>query len=130
MNLLLDLEILGWLLTGLGGLQLLPAGFAWLSGEAPGPHLLSAAVAAAFGLPLALSTRGGDRRLRTRDAFVVVSGVWGLASVFGALPYVFSGLLPLADAFFEAASGFTTTGSTVLADVESVPRSLLLWRAL
>jgi trk system potassium uptake protein TrkH len=129
-NLLLDLEILGWLLVGLAGLQLVPAGCAGLFGEPWSPYAQSAAVALAFGLPLALSARGADRRLRTRDAFVVVSGAWGLASLFGALPYVFAGVLALPDALFEAASGFTTTGSTVIADVEAVPHGLLLWRAL
>lgn len=130
MNLLLDLEILGWLLTGLAGLQLVPAGCAWLFGEPAGPYLESAAVALAFGVPLALSTRSAERRLRTRDAFVIVSGAWGLASLFGALPYVLASDLPFSAAFFEATSGFTTTGSTVLADIEGQPRGLLLWRAI
>ena len=129
-NLLLDLEILGWMLVGLAGVQVVPGIHAAVVGDPLGPWAMSALTAVVFGLPVALSTRGEDRRMRTRDAFLVVSGAWVLASLFGALPYLHFGALGPIDAFFEAASGFTTTGASVIPDVEILPPSLLLWRSL
>ncbi len=72
-----------------------------------------------------------DRRtVYAREGFVIVSLSWILLSFFGALPFVFSGEIPsLVDAFFETVSGFTTTGATILTDIESVSKSLLFWRA-
>jgi trk system potassium uptake protein TrkH len=68
--------------------------------------------------------------MRTREGFLVVTTAWVLASVFGSLPYEFTGTLPPVDALFESVAGFTTTGSTMMTDIEGAPRSLLLWRAL
>ena len=130
MNLLLDLEILGWLLVGLAGLECIPIAAALIYGEPSLVYIESALTALVFGLPVALSARSPDRRMRIRDGFLVVSGAWVLASTFGSVPYLLSGALSPVDALFESVAGFTTTGSTVLTDVESVPRSLLLWRSL
>lgn len=69
--------------------------------------------------------------MRQRECFLFVTGVWVYAGIVGGLPYVFSGAIPdFAGAFFETISGFTTTGSTVLADVEVAPHGILLWRSL
>lgn len=70
------------------------------------------------------------RTVYAREGFVIVSISWILLSFFGALPFVFSGEIPsLIDAMFEVVSGFTTTGATILTDIESVSKSLLFWRA-
>lgn len=70
------------------------------------------------------------RRIYAREGFAIVSLSWILLSFFGALPFVFSGEIPsLVDAMFEVVSGFTTTGATILVDIESVSNSLLFWRA-
>ncbi len=70
------------------------------------------------------------RTVYAREGFVIVSISWILLSFFGALPFVFSGEIPsLIDAMFEVVSGFTTTGATILSDVESISKSLLFWRA-
>lgn len=130
MNLRLDLQILGWLLVGLGAFQLVPVTASWFFGESALPYLYSGAVTLVYGLPIALGVQPDDRRLRTRDGFVVVTGGWLLASLFGGLPYVFADLLGPNDAFFEAASGFTTTGATVLSGLDAAPHGMLLWRAL
>ena len=72
-----------------------------------------------------------DATLLTRDGFLVVVLSWLVVSAFGALPYVISGSIPsYTDAFFETMSGFTTTGATLLTDIESLPRSVLFWRSL
>lgn len=130
MNPQLNLQILGWLLAGLGVVQLVPTAVAFLYGEAVLPYLASATVAGVCGLPLALSSRPRDRRMRPRDGFMVVGVGWFLASLFGALPYFLADALSPVDALFESMSGFTTTGSTVLTGLETQPHALLLWRSI
>lgn len=73
----------------------------------------------------------GDINLARRDGFGVVTLGWLAVTFFGALPYVFSGVIPdLVPAMFETMSGFTTTGATVIPILETVPRGILFWRAL
>lgn len=68
--------------------------------------------------------------LGTREAIVCVAFAWIAASFVGALPFIFSGILPnFVDAYFEAMSGFTTTGATVINELEPIPRGILMWRA-
>ena len=109
------------------------------------PSLLVALIhrqgdAAAFlytmGLTLACGAALGfllhpDREdLTARDGMAVAGLSWLLLSFFGALPFVFSGAIPhLTDAFFESVSGFTTTGSTILTEIEHLPRGILFWRS-
>lgn len=70
-------------------------------------------------------------KLSARDGMLIVSFCWILISAFGALPAYLSGSIPsFVDAFFESVSGFTTTGSTILTDVEVLPKSILFWRSL
>jgi trk system potassium uptake protein TrkH len=71
-----------------------------------------------------------NRVIREREGFVIVGCAWILLSAFGAIPFVISGQIPSCiDAFFEVVSGFTTTGSSILKDVELLDRSLLFWRS-
>lgn len=70
-----------------------------------------------------------ERDIRPREGFLVVALAWALVAFLGAMPFVFVGGLRPIDAFFEAMSGFTTTGATVIAHVEGLPKALLLWRA-
>jgi len=129
MNVRLDLYVLGWLLGLIGLFQVLPVATALLYGEPLLPYLLSGAVASGCGVGLAGLTYPGDWRVRPRDGFLIVGFGWMVASVFGALPYVFTQHLGVIDAVFESVSGFTTTGSTVVTGLESWPRALLLWRS-
>lgn len=70
------------------------------------------------------------RRIYAREGFMIVAISWVLISLFGALPFVFSGTIPgFADAFFETVSGFTTTGATILPEIETLPKSMLFWRS-
>lgn len=72
-----------------------------------------------------------NKRVKAKDALLVVSLGWIFVSFFGSLPFVFSGSIPsLVDAFFETVSGFTTTGSTILSDIEVLPNGILFWRSL
>ena len=71
-----------------------------------------------------------EKHIYAKEGVLIVSLCWILWSVFGALPFVFSGQIPnLIDAFFEISSGFTTTGATILNDVSVLSRSLLFWRS-
>jgi trk system potassium uptake protein TrkH len=70
------------------------------------------------------------RSFSNRDVFLVIVFSWVLASILGSFPFYFSGYFPsYPDALFEAVSGVTTTGATILTDIESLPKSILLWRA-
>jgi len=129
-NALLISNLLSWLLIGLGIVQLVPVFAALVFGEPVLPYAASAVTALAVGFPIALSTRPRDRRMRSRDAALVVGLAWFLASLFGSLPYQLAGVLSSADAIFESAAGFTTTGSSVMTAIEDAPRALLLWRSL
>jgi trk system potassium uptake protein TrkH len=90
---------------------------------------LAAVLAAAF--PVLLFTRKQPVRFSPADGFVLVFLSWVFSCLLGAVPFYLSGHIPsAADAVFESVSGFTTTGATVIADVEALPRSLLFWRAM
>lgn len=74
-------------------------------------------------------TRKRPIKLTIKSTFVIVASAWISCSVFGAIPFLLSGYFhSITDAFFESVSGFTTTGATILSDVECLPRSLNLWR--
>lgn len=101
----------------------------------------TAIVFRAFGVPLilglffflfvALSGRKGEKpRLSSRSGYLFVVLAWVGAATIGALPFYLSGSIPSwTDAFFESISGFTTTGASILSNIEAMPRSILLWRA-
>ena len=75
--------------------------------------------------------RSAENSLSRRDAYVVVTATWVIFSAFGTLPYLIHGSISnLADAFFESMSGFTTTGCSILPDVERLPHGMLFWRSL
>lgn len=130
MNIQLAIQLLGWLLTGMGGFMLVPVLAALAFGEPILPYLLSAGASLAVGLPMALAVRPEKPRVRPRDGFFIVSSAWLLASVAGAMPYLATGVLGPVDALFESVAGFTTTGSTVMKRIEEAPHALLLWRSL
>lgn len=92
--------------------------------------IISAAIAAILGGVLILFTRTQDKSIYAGEGFVTVAFAWILLSFIGALPFYISGEIPsLVDAFFETVSGFTTTGASILTDVEAMSKSLLFWRS-
>lgn len=92
----------------------------------------SAMITAMTGFILVFSTRKWKgQRLHPREGVITISLSWVMLSVFGGLPFLLSKSVPsFTDAFFEALSGFTTTGATILTRVESVPKDILLWRSM
>lgn len=92
--------------------------------------LLSSAITFAAGFFPWLLTRSVKKDLIKRESYIVVTLVWVVISLFGALPYILSGtIISFTDAFFETISGFTTTGASILTDVEALPHGILLWRS-
>jgi len=80
---------------------------------------------------LAALGKGGERQLTRRDGYVLVSFAWVAFSLFGMLPFYIGGYIPdIADAFFETMSGFSSTGATILDDIESLPHGILFWRSM
>ena len=121
--------VIGRILLTEAALLALPLVTALLYGEPAGPFLIPVLVLVLVGL--VLSGRKPQRTaLYARDGLAVVALAWIAMSAFGALPFVISGDIPnFVDAFFETVSGFTTTGASILTDVESLSRGGLFWRS-
>lgn len=93
--------------------------------------LLTTGISAAAGFLLRYLGRDANNSMSRRDGYVIVSSTWVLFSVIGMLPFMFSGWIPgLADAFFESISGFTSTGATILDNIEEGTHGLLFWRSM
>ncbi|WP_440675759.1 TrkH family potassium uptake protein [Candidatus Pelagibacter sp. HIMB1593] len=91
----------------------------------------SSIVTVIFGTLFFLSNLDHDKKLNLQQAFLLTALSWISIAVFGSLPFVFSSIeLSITDSFFESMSGITTTGSTIISDLENAPKGLLLWRAI
>jgi trk system potassium uptake protein TrkH len=93
--------------------------------------VISSGINVLLGSSILYLTRNARRDIGRREGYIIVSAVWIVFSFFGSLPYVISGAIPdFTNAFFETISGFTTTGSSVLTDIESLPHGILFWRSI
>jgi len=125
------LAILGIILLFIGAFMVFPILFSLYYGDDDLQALiLSMIITVAAGALLWLVFRR-HKDIRIRESFAIVTFSWLIAAAFGALPFVLSGYIPsYTDAFFETMSGFTTTGASILADIERLPHGLLFWRSL
>lgn len=123
------LRILGFIALLMGGVFLIPTAIAAIrKGGDLVPFAASVLISVMIGGVLLLI--GKKEEFGIRDGFALVTGTWFFVAILGAFPYWLSGVLPsYTDAFFEAMSGVTTTGATVLRDVESLPDGLMFWRS-
>ena len=124
-------NVIGKLLLVTGGSLLLPAFVSILYGNEGDlwPILASAVFAAGVGGPLWWLFRN-EQKLDLKDSFVIATFGWVIISGVSALPFMIHGSIPtLTDGFFEMMSGYTTTGATILTDIETVPHGLLFWRS-
>ena len=121
--------ILGRILLVEAALLLLPLVVALGYGESPVPYLIPIALLLVFGGVLGFR-RPQQTALYAKDGLAVVALAWIIMSLFGALPFYISGSMEsFVDCIFETVSGFTTTGATILTEVESLDRGILLWRS-
>ncbi len=131
MNQKMVFQTIGLMLIVEAALLLLPAVVALIYGESClWALLISAAIALAAGMLLHRICRTKNQVIYAREGFVTVALCWLVLSAVGALPFTLSGEIPsYVDAFFETVSGFTTTGSSILTDVEAMSHGLLFWRS-
>ncbi|HBB41180.1 MAG: potassium transporter [Nitrospirae bacterium CG18_big_fil_WC_8_21_14_2_50_70_55] len=125
-------RILGVMAAFFGLAMAVPWAYGALTGD---PSATGLGIASLCGLGLALillaTTPNKTPEISHREGFVIVTLTWLLAATLGALPYLFCGLTRSpTDAFFEAMSGFTTTGSTIFSGLDAMPHAILLWRAI
>lgn len=132
MNYKLILNILGFLLFITGIFMMLGISFSIYYGDDDIPALLLSGVGTSLiGAFIWFITRKTDRlKLGKREGYLIVTLGWIIMSLFGALPFVVHGSIPsYTDAFFETMSGFTTTGASILTNIEALPHGLLFWRS-
>ncbi len=130
-NLPMLLRVSGWLMMIESLFMLIPMGTCLYFGESDWlPFALTAAGTGATGFVLSRHIRPSHYSMSKRDGFLLTAMVWVVFSIFGMLPFMFCKMpLSLSDAFFEAMSGFTTTGASVLLDVTHMSHGIHIWRA-
>ena len=126
------LMIDGFILCVLALSMFVPAALDMLENQTNWSPFCSTALITLFiGLMLFLSSKNKVGKLSLRQGYLITFCCWVSVAVFSSLPFIFSGsVADIASAFFESVSGVTATGATVIADVESLPRSVLLWRSM
>jgi trk system potassium uptake protein TrkH len=131
MHIVSVIRVLSFLLIFLAAAMLLPIPFSLYYGDADHVALLlSAGITLLFGF-IGFKASRLDKDLRPKEGFAIVTFGWLSFAVFGSLPFLLSGAIPsYTDAFFETMSGFTTTGATILSDIERLPHGVLFWRSL
>ena len=95
------------------------------------PLVVSGILTLLIGFLLMISTKNHSKEMSKRQGYIVVAFGWIVMTLSGTLPYLFTGAIPdFTNAIFETISGYTTTGSTILNDIESLPKGILFWRSL
>ena len=123
--------IIGILLVVLGVFMLVPYGVQLIYNENSSSFFSSSVITIFIGILTILANLTKEKQLNLRQAFLFSSLAWISIAFFGGIPFILSDLkLSFSEAFFESMSGITTTGSTVILDLDSSPKSILLWRAI
>ena len=122
---------IGVLLIILGAFMLIPFFVQFIYGEENGTFLPSASVTVFIGILLVLTNLEENRKLNLQQAFLLTTLSWLSIAIFGCIPFLLSDLnLSFVDSFFESMSGITTTGSTIITNLDNSPKSILIWRAI
>ncbi|MBQ7836973.1 MAG: TrkH family potassium uptake protein [Clostridia bacterium] len=130
MNFKMITYVIGWLLTFEAAFMAVPIITAAVYGEVEAWHFVGTAVFCLIIGRLLTFKKRKNTTLYSRDGFVIVALSWTILSIFGAMPFWLSGAIPnYVDALFETVSGFTTTGASILSDVEALPKCMLMWRS-
>jgi trk system potassium uptake protein len=132
MNIKIIIRVLGFLLFVEGIAMLLALTVSIIYGEYDTmAFVISSGICLGLGGLIAWITNGVNKDIGKREGFIIVALVWIVFSFFGSLPYILSNSIPnFTNAFFETISGFTTTGSSILTDIEALPHGILFWRSL
>ncbi len=124
-------KILGALLFLIGVLMLPAAAVSWIYQENSNPIMISAAISLLIGMILFFSFSKQDQFVRKREGYLIVVLSWIFMTGFGMLPFILSEeVTSVVDALFETVSGLTTTGASILTDIEAMPKGLLFWRSM
>ena len=122
---------IGVLLIILGIFMLIPFFVQFIYDEKNSTFLSSASVTVFIGILLVLTNLEENRKLNFQQAFLLTTLSWLSIAIFGCIPLLLSNLnLSFVDAFFESMSGITTTGSTIITNLDNAPKSILIWRAI
>jgi trk system potassium uptake protein TrkH len=115
-----------------GLFMLVSAGVSFLYHETAATSFCYAAlIAIVTGVLVFAPLRNEERIFGNKEGYIIVTGIWIIFSIFGTLPFLINGsITSVGDAFFESMSGFTTTGATILTNIESMPHGILFWRSL
>ncbi len=132
LNTRIIIHLMGLLLLFNGGFMMLAALMSGIYRDGVTYQIALAALTTLFiGTVAMFFTRGHKKEVKRREGYIIVTFGWLVMSASGVLPYIFSGAIPgLTDAFFETISGYTTTGATILNDIEVLPEGILFWRSL
>jgi trk system potassium uptake protein TrkH len=125
-------HILGLLLLVNGGFMLIASGFSFAYQDGAGLQIVLASITTLLlGGAMMLSTRNHKKEIGKKDGYIIVTFGWICMALAGTLPYLFTGSIPgFTNAFFETMSGYTTTGASILNDIESMPEGILIWRSI
>ncbi len=130
MNYRVILHTLGWVLNIEAAAMVLPLVCSLLYGEMAMAKIFVACIALCLLFGVLLTVKPLTKKsMYAKEGFICVALSWIVLSIFGALPFIFSGSASVVDSLFETASGFTTTGASILTDVEILPKGLLFWRS-
>ena len=122
---------LGILQIILGFFMLIPIAAQFIYGEVDSSFFGASIVTIIFGTLFFLSNLDHEKKLNLQQAFLLTALSWISIAIFGSLPFVFSNFeFSFTNAFFESMSGITTTGSTIITNLEDMPKGILLWRAI
>ena len=122
---------LGILQIILGISMMIPILTQFIYSEIDSSFIGASIISIIFGVLFFLTNLNHDKKLNLQQAFLLTALSWLSIAIFGSLPFIFSTLeLSITDSFFESMSGITTTGSTIISNLEGAPRSILLWRAM
>lgn len=125
-------HLMGLLLSVNGCFILLAALVSFLYKDGVAQEMtLAGVVGLAIGGLIMLSTKNHRKEIKKREGYIIVTFGWIFMSLIGTLPYLFTGVIPtFTNAFFETMSGYTTTGASILHDIESIPKGVLFWRSI
>ena len=132
LNFKIIFHLMGLLLTVNGGFMMFSALVSYYYKDGVVSEMILAGVVTIIsGGLIMLVTRKNRKEIKKRDGFVIVTFGWIFMSLTGTLPYIFTGVIPsFTNAFFETMSGYTTTGASILNDIEILPKGILFWRSV